>query len=193
VCIAASTGGPPALETVLSGLTPDLPAACLIVQHLPAGFTTSLVRRLNSVTEFDVVEAVDGALIEAGKAYFAPHGCHTTVRFALRGGCTLQLIDTPPVHGVRPAADPLMSSAAEAVGAGCVGVVLTGMGSDGVAGLEAIKLSGGQTIVQNEETSIVWGMPGAAVRRGAADQVVPLGLISTYVRRAVLEEVRVRG
>lgn len=183
VAIAASTGGPPALETVFSGLTSELPAAYIIVQHLPAGFTRSLARRLARVTDIGVVEAEEGMTIEAGVAYLAPHGVHTRVTGQQVKRLTLE--DSPPQHGVRPAADPLMSSVADNFGTRAMGVVLTGMGADGAEGLRHIKGAGGETIAQDENTSVVWGMPGAATRAGVVSHVVPLASISTEIRRAV--------
>lgn len=183
VAIAASTGGPPALETVFSGLTADLPAAYMVVQHLPAGFTQSLAKRLSRVTDIYVTEVEDGMPVECGVAYLAPHGLHTRVT-----GLTSKrffLEDSPSVHGVRPAADPLMESVAESYGDRSVGVVLTGMGSDGAAGLKLIRDAGGETIAQDEETSVVWGMPGAASRAGAVARMVPLDRVSAEIRRAV--------
>lgn len=183
VAIAASTGGPPALEKVFSGLNADLPAAYLIVQHLPAGFTASLARRLSRVTDIAVTEAEDGMPVEEGVAYLAPHGTHTRVTgVSVR---RLGLEEGPPMHGVRPAADPLLESVASVYGDRAVGVVLTGMGADGAAGLRLIREAGGETIAQDEETSVVWGMPGAATRSGAAAHVVPLGSVSAEIRRAV--------
>jgi two-component system chemotaxis response regulator CheB len=183
VAIAASTGGPPALEMVFSGLTADLPAAYAIVQHLPAGFTASLARRLARVTDITVTEALDGMALEQGVAYLAPHGSHVRV-----GGLNVKRLnfdDSPPVHGVKPAADPLLESVAAAFGDHAVGVVLTGMGADGAVGLKQIRDAGGETIAQDEETSVVWGMPGAATRLGAAAHVVPLRGVSAEIRRAV--------
>lgn len=183
VAIAASTGGPPALETVFAGLSADLPAAYLVVQHLPAGFTSSLVRRLQRVTSVNVVEAEAGMQVDEGVAYLAPHGSHMRV-----GGMNLKRIaleDSPAVHGVRPAADPLLESVAGHYATKSVGVVLTGMGSDGARGLQMIREAGGDTIAQDEATSVVWGMPGASARSGAAARVVPLGGVATEIRRAV--------
>lgn len=184
VAIAASTGGPPALERLLSGLSASLPAAYVIVQHLPQGFSTSLARRLSTAGDLSVVEARDGMPLEPGKAILAPYGQHMLVE-VIGGGPRVRFDDSPPMHGVRPSADPLMSSVAETFGARSVGVVLTGMGADGAQGLAAIRDAGGVTIAQDEATSVVWGMPGAATKSGAARFVVPVGLIATEVRRAV--------
>ncbi|MBN2247760.1 MAG: chemotaxis-specific protein-glutamate methyltransferase CheB [Coriobacteriia bacterium] len=183
VGIAASTGGPPALETVFSGLTGGLDAAYLVVQHLPSGFTGSLARRLARTSDLAFVVAENGMHVERDVVYVAPHGHHMVVggRHAMR----VSLEDTPSVHGVRPAADPLFESIADTVGAASVGVVLTGMGSDGARGSRAILDAGGTTIAQDEETSVVWGMPGAAVRAGAALRVAPLGSVASEIRRTL--------
>jgi two-component system chemotaxis response regulator CheB len=183
VVIAASTGGPPALETVFSGLSTQLPAAYIIVQHLPAGFTDSLARRLSRVTDISVVTAADGDRIERGVAYIAPHGRH--LRIAGRTSARIRLVDGPALHGVCPAADPTLESAAAHFGERSVGVVLTGMGADGARGLRAILDAGGDTIAQDEETSVVWGMPGAAVRAGVVSRVVALRRVAAEIRRSV--------
>ncbi|MCE5204414.1 MAG: chemotaxis response regulator protein-glutamate methylesterase [Coriobacteriales bacterium] len=186
VAFAASTGGPPALEAVFSGLSASLPAAYLVVQHLPAGFTASLARRLGKVTDIRMAEATEGMPVERGVAYIAPHGSHMMVE----GDRTprIRLEQSPAIHGVRPAADPLLESVARRFGSHAVGVVLTGMGVDGAHGLKLIQQRGGSTIVQDENTSVVWGMPKAAVKIGAVDRIVPLQRISTEVRRCLREE-----
>ncbi len=188
VAFASSTGGPPALELVFSGLTRALPSAYLVVQHLPAGFTSSLARRLGKVTDIRVIEGENGMVLEGGTAYIAPHGTHMTIEGAKRPRIMLQ--DTPSIHGVRPAADPLLFSVASVMGSRSVGVVLTGMGSDGAFGLKAIHDAGGDTIVQDEGSSVVWGMPGSAARLGAADRIVPLPQVAAEIRRTMREGVR---
>lgn len=187
VALAASTGGPPALELVFSGLTRSLPCAYVVVQHLPAGFTASLARRLGKVTDIHIVEGRDGMFLEAGSAYLAPHGSHMVVANSKRP--RIELLDTPTIHGVRPAADPLLSSVAANFGPRAVGVVLTGMGSDGAVGLSDIHRGGGDTIVQDEQSSVVWGMPGSAARMGAADRIVPLASVAAEIRRTIRGEV----
>jgi len=186
VALAASTGGPPALEAVFSGLSVELPAAYVVVQHLPAGFTASLAKRLAKVTDISIVEGVQGMVLEGGTAYIAPHGTHMVVEGTRRP--RLRLIEGPSIHGVKPAADPLLQSVAAVFGSSAVGVVLTGMGSDGAVGLRDIRAGGGETIVQDEQSSVVWGMPGAASKMGVVDRVVPLPRIAAEVRRAVREE-----
>lgn len=185
VALAASTGGPPALEAVFSGLTADLPVAYVVVQHLPAGFTESLARRLGRVTDIRVRTAAEGDRLEPGTALIAPHGYH--LRVTGRNAPRVRLEDSPAMHGVRPAADPAFESLAERYGDRTVAVVLTGMGADGVRGLRAVMDKGGETIAQDEATSVVWGMPGAAVRAGVVSRVVPLGAVAAEVRRAVRE------
>lgn len=184
VTIAASTGGPPALERLFEGLSASLPASYVVVQHLPQGFSTSLARRLASASDVDVVEAIDGMPLEPGRAILAPYGHHVVVE-KVGGSPRIRFDDSPPMHGVCPSADPLMQSAADTFGPQAVGVVLTGMGADGAKGLGSIRDAGGVTIAQDEATSVVWGMPGAAVKSGAARFVVPVSLIASEVRRAV--------
>jgi len=185
VGIAASTGGPPALETVFSGLSANLPAAYVVVQHLPEGFSASLARRLSSRTDISFVKAESAMELESGCGYVAPYGSHLVVISDGAGIHRFSLLDTPSVHGVRPAADPTLASLAEQFGAGSVGVVLTGMGSDGAAGCSAIALAGGEVIVQDEETSIVWGMPHATQLAASPNRAYPIAAISDRVRRAI--------
>jgi two-component system chemotaxis response regulator CheB len=187
VVLAASTGGPPALERVFSGLSADLPAAYLLVQHLPAGFTASFAKRLSKIAGFTVREGRPGLAIEPGSGYIAPHGTHMIVRGDPSRKTTLGLRDTPPIHGVKPSADPLFESAAEVFGDRVTGVVLTGMGQDAAAGMVAIRQAGGRTVVQDEESSVVWGMPGAAVRRGAVQAIVPIDRVAAEIRRTLRE------
>jgi two-component system chemotaxis response regulator CheB len=187
VVMAASTGGPPALEQVFSGLSEDLPASYLVVQHLPPGFTASLAKRLAKQAGFPVVEAEGGMKMEPGHGYVAPAGWHMTVGGRTRQTALLSLDDSAARHGVRPSADPLFESAADTFGSRVTGVVLTGMGQDGATGLAAIRGVGGSTVVQDEPTSVVWGMPGAAVKLGAAQHIVPLDRVATEIRRTVRE------
>lgn len=184
VAIAASTGGPPALERVFSGLSASLPASYLIVQHLPQGFSGSLARRLSAVGDVEVVEARADVPLRAGTAYLAPYGRHMIVE-AVGGMPRIRFDDSPSMHGVRPSADPLFRSVSQAFGSRTVGVVLTGMGADGKDGMAMIRDAGGITIAQDEATSVVWGMPGSAAKSGAARHVVPIGLIAAEVRRAI--------
>ncbi len=184
VAIASSTGGPPALERVFEGLSLSLPAAYVVVQHLPAGFSASLAKRLNAVSGITVQEAEHGTVLEAGYAYVAPHGKHMLIDVSA-GAPRIVFSDDPSVHGVRPAADMLFASVAEAFGDRAIAVVLTGMGADGARGALAIKRAEGDVIIQDEATSVVWGMPGTAVKLNAGRRVVPLGLVAAEIRRSI--------
>jgi two-component system chemotaxis response regulator CheB len=173
VVIAASTGGPRALTEVIPSLPGDLGAAVLVVQHMPNGFTQSLAHRLDVMSAVRVSEAVDGEAIINNRVYVARGGSHLTVA----GGedrPVVSLSADPPVWGVRPAADPMFASAAKVFGSRVVGVVLTGMGRDGAAGLKAVRDAGGQGVVQDQMTSIIYGMPQAALAAAGADRVVAL-------------------
>jgi two-component system chemotaxis response regulator CheB len=185
VCIAASTGGPLALDRVFAGLQPDLSAAFLVVQHLPVGFAVSLAARLAKVAGFPVSEAEDGMRVLAGQGYVAPYGTHMRILGAPKAATRIELVSGPSIHGLIPAADPLFESAAESFGKNAVGVVLTGMGSDAAVGLLAVREAGGHTIAQDEETSVVWGMPGAAVKIDAAQIVAPIDRVAVEIRRAL--------
>lgn len=173
VVLAASTGGPRALAEVIPALPPLAHVAVLVVQHMPSGFTESLATRLDARASMPVREGRDGERLEGGTVYVAPGGRHMLVR---RDGDSfaLSIIAGTPVHGVRPAADPLMTSAANTFGAHAIGVVLTGMGSDGATGLASIREAGGYGIVQNRETAVVSGMPQSALARAGADCVAAL-------------------
>ena len=179
ISIAASTGGPPAVTKVLRSLSSDTPPI-LIVQHMPKGITKLFAERLNNTCKFAVKEAEEGDKVQACLALIAPGGLHMIVTKERRIHLTLD----SPVNYVRPSADVLMFSMAENYGAKNVGVVLTGMGSDGAAGIKAIKEKGGTTIAQDQKTSVVFGMPNVAFKTGCVDTVAPLELISKEIMRA---------
>lgn len=181
VAIGTSTGGPAALTQLVPQLPADIPAGVLIVQHMPPGFTKALADRLDGLSPIVVREAAAGDAVEDGVALIAPGDFHMVVD---RSG-KVALTKDPPVHSVRPAADLLLSSAADTYGRSTVGVVLTGMGHDGAAGATAIKQAGGRVLVQNEATSVVYGMAASVVRAGSADAVLPLTQIAESIIRAV--------
>lgn len=170
VVLAASTGGPATVRYVLSQLPPDLPAAILLVQHMPVGFTKFFADNLNQVSALPVHEAQDGETVQPQRVYLAPSGFHLLVE---RGG-RLRLDQSPPLHGVRPAADKTLDSAAHVFRERCVGCVMTGMGSDGAVGLLTVRERGGRTLVQAPETCTIPSMPESALKLGAAQESVPL-------------------
>lgn len=180
VAIAASTGGPRALAELVPALTRELDAAVLVAQHMPRGFTAGLARRLDAMSPLEVSEASHGEAVLTNHVYVAPGGSHMTVT-SDGAQPRIALDASAPVWGVRPAADPLFASVARHFGAACVGVVLTGMGRDGSAGLAAIRAGGGGAVVQDRETSTIYGMPLAALESAGADAVVALGSVASTV------------
>jgi two-component system chemotaxis response regulator CheB len=178
--IAVSTGGPAALSQVIPALPPDLKLAVVVVQHMPAGFTAPLAERLNAASRVAVKEAQDGDRPLPGSVLIAPGDRH--LEFDDRGQVTLS--DGPMVNGCRPAADVTMQSAVKVYGRRTLGVVMTGMGKDGAAGALAIKRVEGKTMAQDQATSVIFGMPRAAIDAGAIDEVVPLDEIAGWLRYA---------
>jgi len=187
VVIAASTGGPRALAEIVPMLDPSS-AAIVIVQHMPPVFTESLARRLDALAAVPVREARDGERLRAGHAYIAPGGVHTTLA-SDDGTLHLAVAAGLPVHGVAPAADPLFESAAALFAERCIAVVLTGMGQDGAAGARAVRAHGGYVVVQDEKTSIVYGMPHAALALAGSHAIAPL----EGVADAIADGLRLRG
>lgn len=185
VAIGSSTGGPQALEKVFRRLPPDFPAAILIVQHLPAGYSQALAERLTHAGNIPVKEAVDGDPIIAGRALIAPGGQHMVVSRAGNGKHVVMLKTGPPINHIRPSVDELMFSVANIYGNRSVGVIMSGMGTDGADGMEQIKRAGGRTIVQDEETSVVFGMPGATIRRRLADKILPVDQMAPAITESL--------
>lgn len=187
IVIGSSTGGPKALYQVVPSIPADIPAAILIVQHMPPGFTNSLANRLSQLSNIAVKEASSGDMLYNGTAFIAKGGYHMVVE---KDG-TLSLNQNPPVCSVRPSVDVTMESAVRVFGSSILGVVLTGMGSDGTQGARQIKMMGGRVIVEDESTCVVFGMPKSVLESGSADRVVPLPKIT----EAIVEETRsqIRG
>lgn len=173
IVIGTSTGGPQALTELMQRLPGLQRAACCIVQHMPAGFTANLAKRLNQVSSWNVKEAEDGDVMRAGSAYVAPGGFQMRVS-DVPGAPRLAVAPTGLFNGHQPAVDILFDSAVQWWKGPLVGVLLTGMGKDGAVGLKAIRDAGGYTIAEHESSCIVYGMPKAAVTIGAAIEVAPL-------------------
>ena len=178
VAIGASTGGPKALRKILSVIPANFPVGIVIVQHISSGFSTGLAHWLNKESQITVKVAEQGDTVEAGLALIAPHGFHILIQ---QGG-KVRLNKGLPVEGNRPSASVLLSSVAKVYGKKAIGVILTGMGIDGATGLAEVKAAGGQTIVQDEQSSDIFGMPKAAIELGAAEKVLPIEKIGSHLR-----------
>ena len=187
IAIGSSTGGPQALGSLLGALSPSLSRmAVLVAQHMPPMFTTVLAERLARATGCEAREGRDGEGLKLGAIYVAPGDHHMTV--ARREAPCLRIGSGPPVNFCRPAVDPLFSSVAATFGPAALGIVLTGMGNDGAAGARAIAEAGGSVIAQDEASSVVWGMPGAAAAAGACAAVLPPDEIASTVAKLVKGE-----
>lgn len=186
VAIGTSTGGPNALAQVLPGIPKNLPVPIVVVQHMPPIFTRFLAERLANQSQIKVAEGHAGADLMPGEAWIAPGNFHMTVK---RTGLNarLELNQASPEHSCRPAVDPLFRSVASAYRGNVLGVVMTGMGSDGVLGAQQIRGAGGQVIIQDEASAVVWGMPGLVYAAGQADGVYPLNQLAPEITRRVLQ------
>lgn len=185
IAMGASTGGTEALRVVLQRIPLDSPGI-VIVQHMPPGFTSAFARRLNEICKIEVREAKDGDPVLAGTALIAPGGVHMVL---VRSGNRyyVRLREGPLVNYQRPSVDVLFSSVAKAAGPKAIGVILTGMGADGARGLLEMKKAGARTIAQDEETSVIFGMPKEAIKLGAVDYIEPLPEIPSRILRLVKE------
>jgi len=184
VTIAASTGGPQALRTILETLPVSFPVPIVIVQHISAGFTQGLIDWLNGATAIKVTTATAGQKLQAGVAYIAPEETHCGVT----ADGSVMLIDRAPVGGFRPSATVLFESASREFGNSHLAVILTGMGSDGVDGLKSVRQTGGAVIAQDEASCVVYGMPKATIDAGLANAVIPLDAIGAELTRVVTGE-----
>lgn len=178
VAIGVSTGGPKALQDVLPLFPKDFPVPLLIVQHMPKGFTGPFAERLNQLSNMEIKEAEHGELVKAGVGYIAPGGLHMRAVKKRVTEVSIELSEQPANLLHRPSVDVMMLSVAQIYSGRCLGAIMTGMGSDGLEGMKAIKKSGGKTIAQDEESCIVYGMPKAVVDEGLADKVVPLSSLA---------------
>ncbi|WP_193788409.1 protein-glutamate methylesterase/protein-glutamine glutaminase [Haloferax mucosum] len=183
--VGASTGGPNVVERVLAALPKEAGLRVLVVQHMPAGFTERFAARLDARCDYEVKEADDGERIGPGQIRVAPGGSHLLVTRDSGGKLKLELSDDDPLHGVKPAIDLTMSSAAKTVNTPLAGVLLTGMGRDGVDGMTRISRAGGHTVAQDEETSAIFGMPKRAIEAGYVDTVAPDGRIAEETLRGL--------
>lgn len=186
LAIGTSTGGPRALQEIITRLPGNLPCGVVIVQHMPPGFTRSLAERLNSLSSLTVKEAEHNDIILPGLVLIAPGDYHMTVE---REGNkkVVKLNQSPPIGGHRPAVDPMMDSVAKVYGKQSVGVILTGMGHDGAKGIQAIKEQGGYTIAEDQSTAVVFGMPKSAIELGVVDKVAPLSAIAAEIVKAIVK------
>lgn len=180
VAIGCSTGGPQALQTLLSTLPIGFPIPIVIVQHMSKGFIGGLVAWLGGLSLLAVKLAADGETLRPATVYVAPDDRHVLVERG-RDGLVVRLDDGPPVNGFRPSATPLLNSVAKTSNGHGIGVLLTGMGGDGADGLLAMRRAGAHTLVQDEASAVVYGMPGTAIALDAVDQVVPLDKMSAYL------------
>lgn len=186
VAIGTSTGGPNALAEVLPRIPKDFPVPIVLVQHMPPIFTRLLAERLSSHSQIPVHEGTAGAILSPGRAWIAPGNFHMTIK---RAGVAwrLELNQDAPEHSCRPSVDVLFRSVSEVSGAETLAVVMTGMGSDGVRGAEQIRRKGGEILIQDQASSVVWGMPGLVYAAGQADGVYPLNQLGQEITRRVLQ------
>jgi two-component system, chemotaxis family, protein-glutamate methylesterase/glutaminase len=184
IAIGVSTGGPQALTEIFRQLPERFPVPIVIVQHMPPLFTKFLSERLDAVSTVKVCEAVAGDILAPGEARLAPGSYHMALR-RQRHQVAIELHQGPAENSCRPSADVLFRSVAQVYGPGALAVVLTGMGQDGLRGCEAIVAAGGRVLVQDEATSVVWGMPRAVAEAGLASAVLPLGQISAELTNQV--------
>lgn len=193
VAVGASTGGPNALESMLANLPATLPVPLVVVQHMPPLFTRLLAERLDTKTELQVREADHGMRLGPGEVVIAPGDHHMAVRQTLTGAVEVVLNQQPPENSCRPAVDVLFRSVAQVYGPRALGVMLTGMGQDGLAGSRQLVDAGADVVAQDEATSVVWGMPGAVARAGLASDVMPLDQIGPAIDRRVRRLVGTAG
>lgn len=192
VAIGTSTGGPNALAQLLPTIPHDFPVPILIVQHMPPAFTRFLAQRLTSLCHLPVEEAEEGTVLKPGKISVAPGGYHLVVK-GREPQTRMHITQDAPENSCRPSVDVLFRSVAQLFSGRALAVVLTGMGQDGLRGCEALASVGGEIIVQDEATSVVWGMPGFVAREGLADAVLPLSDVGSHIVQRVMARRRLCG
>ena len=180
VAIGASTGGPPALQNILSSFSDKLPFSVLISQHMPAGFTKAFAERLNRSSLFEVKEAKDGDPVAPGTVLIAPGG-RNMVFTELNGGIVARIVEPAAQDRYIPSVDAMFASLADIYGARLLAVVLTGMGNDGSKGVRAVKKAGGEVLAEAEDSAVVFGMPREAIATGQVDKVLPLSRMAREI------------
>jgi two-component system chemotaxis response regulator CheB len=185
IVIGISTGGPKALDLLIPSLNASLPCPIIIVQHMPPLFTESLALKLHETSPLSVSEARGGEKLTAGHIYIAPGGKHLLLKANIDGDYYLRVDDTPPVNNCRPSVDVLFQSVAKAFKGNVLTVIMTGMGRDGTEGTRSLKAKGSICLIQDQDSSVVWGMPGSVYDAGLADEVVPLSQLSQRIMQLV--------
>jgi len=186
IVIGISTGGPKALDQLVPKLNAAMPCPIIIVQHMPPMFTESLAMKLHEESALQVSEAKGGEKLTAGHIYIAPGGNHLIVRADAGGGFYLAIDTTPPVNNCRPSVDVLFQSVAAVFKGKVLAIIMTGMGHDGTEGVRSLKRKGGICLIQDQESSVVWGMPGSVYEAGLADEIVPLSRLSQRITQLVV-------
>ncbi len=190
VAVGTSTGGPTALQVLLKKFPKDFPCGIVVVQHMPKGFTGPLAKRLNDICEIEVKEAEEGDEVIPGRVLIAPAGYQTIFK-KINGRLHVSLSELSPIKTLfKPSVDVMLLSAVEQLGAKVLGVIMTGMGNDGLRGLQSLKEKNGTILAQNEETCIVYGMPKAAVEAGIVDSIVPLENMAQAIMNLVYQSLR---
>lgn len=187
VCVGSSTGGPEALASLVSGLAGTIELPILITQHMPKAFTADLAERLKKASGLDCAEAVDGEPVLRRRVYLAPGDRHMTVARE-SGAPVIRLVDGAPENFCKPAVDPMLRSVVALYGGDLLVVILTGMGQDGLDGARAVAEAGGTILAQDEDTSVVWGMPGAVATAGICSAVLPIDTIAATAARFIEEQ-----
>jgi two-component system chemotaxis response regulator CheB len=185
VLIGVSTGGPEALMELIAAIPASFPVPIVIVLHMPKEFTGTMATALDRKSKIHVTEATEGDILEAGRAYLAPGGQHCILEISENNHMRIHLNEDPHENGCRPSVDVLFRSAATILGKNGLAVILTGMGNDGTMGAGKMKHCGAHVLVQDELTSVVWGMPGSVARAGFADEILPLGKMASRLLELV--------